>query len=122
MTYARICVYMDLSKDLLEAVSLNWDDEEWIQQIDYEKLPFRCRICHEYGHFGRNCPKGIQEKSTPDQEGESQANDGFTQVKNRSRGRSNKGHKLRKEMAGKPLVSSNNFHVLGEEGEDKSKE
>ena len=29
-TFARICVYMDLSKDLPEAVSLNWDDEEWI--------------------------------------------------------------------------------------------
>ena len=27
-----------------------------------------------------------------------------------------------KEMAGKPSVSSNPFHVLGEEGEDKSKE
>ena len=27
-----------------------------------------------------------------------------------------------KEMAGKPPVSSNPFHVLGEEGEDKSKE
>ena len=35
-TFARICVYMDLSKDLPEAVSLKWDDEEWIQQIDYE--------------------------------------------------------------------------------------
>ena len=29
-TFARICVYMDLSKDLPEAVSLKWDDEEWI--------------------------------------------------------------------------------------------
>ena len=29
--YARICVYMDLSKDLVEAVNLNWEDEEWIQ-------------------------------------------------------------------------------------------
>ena len=29
-SFARICVYMDLSKDLPEAVSLNWEDEEWI--------------------------------------------------------------------------------------------
>ena len=28
--YARICVYMDLSKDLSGAVSMNWEDEEWI--------------------------------------------------------------------------------------------
>ena len=34
--YARICVYIDLSKDILEAVTLNWEDEEWIQHIDYE--------------------------------------------------------------------------------------
>ena len=39
-TYARINIYMDLSKDLPKAVSLNWEDEEWIQQIDYEQLPF----------------------------------------------------------------------------------
>ena len=39
-TYAGICVYMDLSKDLPEGVSLNWEDKEWMQQIDYEQLPF----------------------------------------------------------------------------------
>ena len=80
MTYAPICVYMDLSKDLPEAVSLNWEDEEWIQQIiDYEQLPFQCRISHEYGHFRRNFSKGNQENLVSYQEwGEKQANDGFT--------------------------------------------
>ena len=34
--YASICIYMDLSKDLPKAVILNWEDKEWIQQIDYE--------------------------------------------------------------------------------------
>lgn len=29
-SYARICVYMDLLKELPEVISLNWDDEEWI--------------------------------------------------------------------------------------------
>ena len=48
---------MDLSRELPEAISLNWEDEEWIQPIDYEQLPFRCRHCHEYGHLGRDCPK-----------------------------------------------------------------
>ena len=65
-TFARICVYMDLSKDLPEAISLNWDDGEWIQQINYEQLPFRSRIFHEYGHFGRNFPRGSQEKKAQD--------------------------------------------------------
>ena len=35
-SFARICVYLDLSKELPEAISLNWEDEEWIQPIDYE--------------------------------------------------------------------------------------
>lgn len=36
ISYARICVYMDLSKELPEAIRLNWEDEEWIQPLDYE--------------------------------------------------------------------------------------
>ena len=60
--FDRICVYMDLSKDLPKEIRLNWDDEEWIQQIDYEQLPFRSRICHEYDHFDRNCPTEDKEK------------------------------------------------------------
>ena len=55
--FAWIYVYLDLSKELPEAIILNWEDEEWIQPIDYEQLPFRCRNCHEYGHLGRDCPK-----------------------------------------------------------------
>ena len=31
MDYSHIYVYMDLSKDLSKAVSLYWEDEEWIQ-------------------------------------------------------------------------------------------
>ena len=25
--------------------------------MDYETLPFRCRICHEYGHLQHKCPR-----------------------------------------------------------------
>ena len=57
MAFARICIYMDLSRELPKAISLNWEDEEWIKPIDYEQLPFRCRLCHEYGHLGWNCPR-----------------------------------------------------------------
>ena len=31
ISYARIRVYMDLSRELPEAINLSWEDEEWIQ-------------------------------------------------------------------------------------------
>jgi hypothetical protein len=41
---------------LPEAISLEFRDEEWIQSIDYEKIPCRCRRCHEHGHLFREFP------------------------------------------------------------------
>ena len=35
-SFARINVYLDLSKELPEAINLSLEDEEWIQPIDYE--------------------------------------------------------------------------------------
>jgi hypothetical protein len=32
----------------------NW---QHIQQLDYEQLPFKCKIFHEYGHFAQNSKK-----------------------------------------------------------------
>ena len=113
-SYACICIYIDISKDLLEAVSLNWEDEEWIQQIDYEQLPFHYRIYHEYGHFGRNCPKGTQEKQTSNHEGgNKQDNEGFKKVKRRIKFKDSGGPKPHKETPGKAPTSSNPFQVLG---------
>ena len=54
-SYAQICAYMDLSKALPEAIRMIWDDEDWMQNLDYEQIPFRCRRCHEYGHLFREC-------------------------------------------------------------------
>jgi hypothetical protein len=50
-SYARICIEIDVSEALLEAISLEFRDEEWIQSVDYEKISFRCRRCHEHGHL-----------------------------------------------------------------------
>jgi hypothetical protein len=44
-TYARICVYLNISKPLPGAITLDYQDEEWSQTIDYEHIPFRCRKC-----------------------------------------------------------------------------
>ena len=56
-SYARIYVYMDISKALLGSVTLEYQDEDWNQMMDYEHIPFRYRNCHEHGHFQRNYPK-----------------------------------------------------------------
>jgi hypothetical protein len=54
---ARICVEVDLEKGLPEAIQLTLDNWSFLQQVDYEQLPFKCRMCHEYGHFAKSCPK-----------------------------------------------------------------
>jgi len=50
-SYAWIYLYMHLSKALPDVVSLYHDDYEWLQTIDYEHVPFRCRKCHALGHL-----------------------------------------------------------------------
>ena len=54
---ARICVEIDLGKGLPEAIKLKVEDWTHIQQLDYEQIPFKCKLCHEYGHFSNRCSK-----------------------------------------------------------------
>lgn len=56
-TCARICVEVNLEASLPEVVKLTVGEWQHYQKLDYEKLPFKCRTCHEHGHFQRNCPK-----------------------------------------------------------------
>ena len=54
--YSCICIYMDLSQALSKAIKMIWEDEDWVQNLDYEQVPFQCRLCHEYGHLFWECP------------------------------------------------------------------
>jgi hypothetical protein len=72
-SFARICIEMDVSGALPEAICHEFRDEEWIQSIDYEYIPFRCRRCHEHGHLLRECSlirKTEQEKKKQNQDEE----------------------------------------------------
>ena len=28
-----------------------------VKELEYEKIPFKCKICHKYGYFGKNFSK-----------------------------------------------------------------
>jgi hypothetical protein len=51
---------MDISKALPGLVTLEYQDEDWNQTIDYEHIPFRCRKCHEHIHLFRDFPMNSQ--------------------------------------------------------------
>ena len=63
-SYARICVYMDISRELLEGLKLTWEEKECFQPLDYENILFRCRRCHEHGHLYRYCPLDMTTNNT----------------------------------------------------------
>ena len=53
---------MELEIGLPEAIKLTIAEWSHIQELDYEQLPFKCRLCHCYGHFTRNCKKKLSEE------------------------------------------------------------
>ena len=60
ISYARICVEINLNNPLPLEIFLG--ASSWVQNLDYESLPFQCRICHEYGHLQRQCPHNLTSK------------------------------------------------------------
>ena len=110
-SYARICVYMQLDRALLDAVSLLHDDYEWIQLLDYEHVPFHCRRCHAHGHLFRDYPLTAQTRSQDN--GDKEEADGFTKVPSRRRNnkKSTQSGKKPSPYATSPSTS-NSFTVL----------
>ena len=52
---------VDLETGFLEAINLAVAEWSYTQELDYEQIPFKCRFCHGYGHFARNCKKKGEE-------------------------------------------------------------
>lgn len=65
-TYARILVEIDVSKGLPEMIKLASPNGSWIQLLDYEGIPFRCRKCHKIGHLAARCSsEKVRSKKSP---------------------------------------------------------
>jgi len=99
-SFARICVEVDLEAGLPEAVKLTVKGWQHFQQLDYEQLPFKCRHCHEYGHFQRNCPK-LQDPET-----EKIPEEGWQQVKKHKVNPRRKGAKSQAAPSKEPSIAA----------------
>jgi hypothetical protein len=111
-SYARICVYLNITKALPGSIILEYQDEDWTQTIDYEHIPFRCRRCHEHGHLFRECPL-----NTAPKEGNPDSNkdkDGFMQPTGRRRPAGRK----QPAQVSKDPSSSNRFTALQDQPEN----
>eukprot|EP00253_Pinus_taeda_P009454 PITA_09454 len=67
-TCARICVEVDLGKGLSKTIKIKVDQWTHIQQLEYEQIPFKCKVCHEYGHFANRCLKKVEHENVGEQE------------------------------------------------------
>jgi hypothetical protein len=117
-SYARICIKMDVSGALPEAIILEFRDEEWIQSIDYVQILFRCRRCHEHGHLLTECP--LSKNQEPKNTKQYQDEDDFLRSNHKGRGNKRQG----KPPTGSNLEARNKKkgrgnHNQGEEEEKK---
>ena len=56
-TCARISVEVDLEAGWHKVVKITVEEWHHYKKLDYKKFPFKCRTCHEHGHFQQNFPK-----------------------------------------------------------------
>jgi hypothetical protein len=107
---AWICVEVDLEVGLPEAIKLKVGDWHHFQKLDYEQLPFKCRGCHEYGHFQRNCPKNPPTEKVGE-EGWQQARKG----KSKAKGQRNEQTVPPYAKTSGTKETENNFSILAKE-------
>jgi hypothetical protein len=97
---------MEISKMLSGLVTIEYQDKDWIQTIDYEHIPFHCRKCHEHGHLFHDFPLNSQAQIM----GEGKPKDGFTQVIGRKKQPRKKNSQERKQK----ISTNNSFDVLNQ--------
>ena len=103
---------MDLSWALLESIRMIWEDEYWVQNLDYEQVHFRCHRCHKYGRLFQECTLNNPKKNSGKES--DPLDPGFTKVDSRKKGNRKKEH----QDSFKKMNNSNPFEILGNhEGE-----
>jgi hypothetical protein len=119
--FARICVEVDLNNLLPNSMDIFMGSSSWIQQMDYETIPFRWRIFNEYGHLHRRCPRNkspplaspraprVGKGKDPLSNGLVDS-DGFTQVKSHNKCKGKKRSWMDRETDG----TFNRFDALGD--------
>ena len=55
LSFARICVEIDISKPPTEKVVLDILGKEMILKVKWDKIPLYCKDCRHVGHSSRNC-------------------------------------------------------------------
>ena len=105
-SYTRICVYLNIAKPLPGSITLEYNDEDWSQTIDYEEIPFRCRKCHEHSHLFRECPLNMTHKEGNPESGKDK--DGFVQPV----GKRGQGGRKQPAQVRKGPSTSNKFAIL----------
>jgi len=50
----RILVNLNFIEGIGEEVDFRWGSYTHTQSLEYENVPFRCKICHQYGHLVMN--------------------------------------------------------------------
>ena len=53
----RICVEVYLEKGLPKAINFNLEGWKHLQTVDYEKITFKSKVYHKYGHFVKSYKK-----------------------------------------------------------------
>jgi hypothetical protein len=110
VSYARICVYMNVAGALPESIVISYQDEEWTQTLDYEHISFRCRKCHTHGHLFRDFPLNVP---PPGNAGKGETDpEGFAKIpRKRKAGR----RQPKQQTVNQNKTTSNSFQILAGE-------
>jgi hypothetical protein len=105
VTFARICIEIDLSQGLPDRILIDWtEDDPYTQLVDYENTSFRCHSCQQTGHLQATCPLSPTPFSSP---GAQKRANGWQDPKNhKSRSNSSSDNKQHHKDTPAPLPST----------------